>query len=256
MTARNSKVKAKKRYSGFDKIIKTNALLDSSYLRDYIPPTTIMTKSSLLKMLNQHGMVYVKPKNGSLGRGVIRVTKIGERYSVHIKHNVKQYKFYNSVYRKIISSIRKEKYIVQKGIYSLRKFGRIFDFRVVVQLNPNNEYEVTGIVGRLSKAGRVVSNGGGGGAVGTVDSLLTAAQAQMVIPQLEKLSLAAMEQVAKKYPEQNEIGLDFVVDHQLKPWIVEYNTRPNHSMFAILPDKSIIKRIVAYGENYGRKYRL
>lgn len=256
MKATNRTVKAKRKYSRSDKMAKTSILLKSSYIRAYIPPTRRMSRTSLLTMLDQYGMVYAKPKKGSLGRGVIRVTKMGSNYKVHIDRTVTTYSSYAAVYQSIIRKTKGESYVVQKGIHSLRLAGRVFDFRVVVQRSPRGGFEVTGVAGRVSQAGRVVSNGGGGGAVGTINSLLTASQRRIVMPKMEKLGVAIMHQVRKRYSNLNEIGIDFVVDSHLKPWIVEFNTRPNHSMFIYLPDRAMIARIISYGRKYGRKYRL
>jgi len=256
MLVKRNKIHVRKRYSSSDKMAKTNILLKSSYLSLYVPQTKAMTRTSLVSMLERYRMVYVKPKNGSLGRGVIRITKSGNLYKAHIERTVSVYTSYESLYRRIMSHTKGETYVVQKGVHTLKRGGRIFDFRVVVQRSPRGGFEVTGIAGRVSQSGRVVSNGGGGGAVGTIDSLLSARQRRIVLPKIESLSIAMMHQVRKRYPGLNEIGIDIAIDGQLKPWIVEFNTRPNHGMFTYLSDKSMIRKIVSYGARYGRSYRL
>lgn len=239
-----------------DKMIKTNILLSNSYIKSHIPLTKTYSQSTLKLMLLKYGMVYIKPKNGSLGRGVIRVTRKNGRYISHAGMTISSYANFESLAKALSRQMKGEIYIVQKGIHSLRHQGRLFDFRVVVQRSPNGGFEVTGIAGRISQRGRVVSNGGGGGAIGTIESLLTARQQSIVIPQIEKLSLAVMHQVRKHFKGQNEIGIDIAIDHNLRPWIVEFNTHPDHRMFVIMRDRVMLARIIHYGARYGKKYKL
>ena len=253
---RQVRITAKRTRRKSDKMIKTNILLGNSYIKSHIPTTKTYSHSTLHLMLAKYGMVYIKPKNGSLGRGVIRVTKKNGEYSSHVDRTIVTYTNFESLIQALARHIKGETYIVQKGIYSLRYGGRLFDFRVVVQRSPAGGFEVTGIAGRISQRGRVVSNGGSGGAVGTIDSLLSPRQQRIVIPQIEKLSLAVMHQVRKHFKGQNEIGIDIAIDHHLRPWIVEFNTHPDHRMFVIMRDRVMLARIIHYGARYGKRYRL
>ncbi|MCR8659977.1 YheC/YheD family protein [Paenibacillus endoradicis] len=253
---RQMRITAKRRGRKADKMIKTRILLSNSYIRSHIPVTKTYSHSTLKLMLLKYGMVYIKPKNGSLGRGVIRVTRKNGRYISHSGMTISSYATFEGLSHALSRQIKGEIYIVQKGIHSLRHQGRLFDFRVVVQRSPNGGFEVTGIAGRISQRGRVVSNGGGGGAVGTIDSLLSPRQLSIVIPKIEKLSLAVMHQVRKHFRGQNEIGIDIAIDQHLRPWIVEFNTHPDHRMFVIMRDRVVLARIIHYGARYGKRYRL
>lgn len=253
---RNVRIAAKRRGRKADKMIKTNILLGNSYIKSHIPVTKTYSRSTLKLMLLKYGMVYIKPKNGSLGRGVIRVTLKDGRFISHSGMTISSYANFEDLTKFLSRKMKGEVYVVQKGIHSLRHQGRLFDFRVVVQKSPRGGFEVTGIAGRISQRGRVVSNGGGGGAIGTIDSLLTPRQQSIVIPKMEKLSLAVMHQVRKHFKDQNEIGIDIAIDHQLRPWIVEFNTYPDHRMFVIMRDRVMLARIIHYGAKYGKKYKL
>jgi glutathione synthase/RimK-type ligase-like ATP-grasp enzyme len=256
MNGPNVYISARRAARRSNKMLKTSLLTGNSYIRSHIPPTAVMTQASLLRMLNRYGLVYIKPKHGSLGRGVIRISKQGTRYVSHVGVNVTSYTSFQALYSAIVHRTKKESYIVQKGIRSLRFRGNIFDLRVVVQKSPNGDFEVTGVAARIAQGGRVVSNGSGGGAVGTIDSLLTPHQRSIAMPRIYKLSLAVMAQIRKRWPTQNEIGIDIALDYDLKPWILEFNTRPDHRMFVLMGERRTIARIVRYGARYGRRYRL
>lgn len=249
-------ISARRRQRRSNKMLKTTILTGNSFIRAHIPTTRLMTQASLLRMLNLYGMVYIKPKHGSLGRGVIRISKQGTHYTSHAGFRKTTYTSFRALYAAILRRTKRESYIVQRGIRSLRYEGNVYDFRVVVQRSPRGNFEVTGIAARISQDGRVVSNGGGGGAVGGVSDLLTPHQRRIAIPRITKLSLAVMRQVRKYWPSLNEIGLDIALDYDLKPWILEYNTRPDHRMFVLLDERQILARIVHYGARYGRRYRL
>lgn len=253
---RQVRITAKRRTRKSDKMIKTNILLRNSYIKSHIPITKTYSRSTLQLMLVKYGMVYIKPKNGSLGRGVIRVSRKNGRYNCHSGMSISSYASFEGLTQALSRQIKGETYIVQRGVHSLRHQGRIFDFRVVVQRSPYGGFEVTGIAGRISQRGRVVSNAGGGAAVATIDSLLSPRQRSIVIPQIKKLSLAVMHQVRKHFKGQNEIGIDIAIDHHLRPWIVEFNTHPDHRMFVIMRDRAVLARIVHYGARYGKRYRL
>lgn len=252
---RQKRITARRRGRKSDKMLKTSILLGNSYIKGHIPPTRIYSYGSLQAMLARYGMVYIKPKNGSLGRGVIKVKKEGNRYTSHSGMAISSYASFSALVQALSHKIKGESYVVQKGIYSLRHRGRLFDFRVVVQRSPRGGFEVTGMAGRISQGGRVVSNGGGG-SIGTINSLLTYRQRQILIPRIEKLSLAIMRQVRKYFRNQNEIGIDIAIDSNLKPWIIEFNTRPDHGMFVLMRDRATLARIIHYGARYGRRYRL
>jgi len=256
MKQHRATISAKRKGRRSDKLIKTSILLGNEFIRAHIPATSYMTRASLMRMLSRYGMVYIKPKNGSFGRGVIRITKQGLRYTSHAGLAVTSYTSFDALYDAILKRTKGERYIVQKGVHSLRYHGKVFDFRVVVQRSPQGKFEVTGIAARISQGGRVVSNGGGGGAVGTVDSLLNPHQRNIAMPRIHKLSLAVMHQVRKHWPSQKEIGLDIALDYNLKPWLIEFNARPDHRMFIYLRDRATVARIIHYGARYGRKYHL
>lgn len=249
-------ISARRRKLQFNKMVKTSLLQGNSYICDHIPETKTMTEASLFTMVNRYRMVYIKPNSGSLGRGVIKITKNGQRYTAHIGRSIKQYTSYSLLYKAMKARAKGETYVVQRGIHSLRYNGKVIDFRVVVQRSPYGGFEVTGIAGRISEAGRVVSNGGTGGGIGSIDRLLTSRQCNIVVPKMNHLCMEIMKKVSSRWPHQHEIGVDIAIDYDLKPWILEYNTRPDHRMFVVMGDRRAVARIVKYGAHYGRKYRL
>ncbi|CAK4824486.1 unnamed protein product [Aphanomyces euteiches] len=134
----------------------------------------------------------------------------------------------------------------------LRFQGRPFDFRVMIQKNPNGKWETTGIAGRVAHPSKAVTNGSQGGTIYPAGSLIKPA----LIQTLGHIAHLTAVQFSLKYPLMNELGIDIAVDRHRKPWILEVNTRPDPCPFTKLADKRSINKIVAYGKAYGRRYCL
>lgn len=248
--------KVKRRVSKSDKWTKMNILSRSLYVKKHIPHTRFFSREALLDMLARYGSVYIKPRHGSFGKGIIKAYKKDNGYLTHIGTHVKRHASFANLYSYLASHNVNSRYIIQRTIRSIKYHGRIVDFRVVVQLNGRGQAEVTGIVGRISQGSRVVSNGGGGGALGDLESFFHGRQYFYVKHKLEALALSVMAQVRRSYPRQTEIGVDIAVDEQLNVWVIEHNYRPDHRMFLMIRNRNVIRRIVRYGALYGKRYRL
>ncbi|MCA0756388.1 YheC/YheD family protein [Paenibacillus sp. N4] len=240
---------------------KTNIMLKSDYLRQHMPSTKLFNPANLKAMLEEHGMVYVKPVNGTFGRGVIRVEKTtspdpGYRYQ--IETTVRTYPTFEQLYRQLSRLKRKRPYIVQKGIHLLRHRNRRFDIRVMIQKNPSKVWEATGIIGRLAHPAKIVTNYHSGGTPMALDRLMTdhATPSELAVfeNKLKKLGISIAQVLQAKYPNIKEIGVDIAIDGKHHPWILEVNTNPDPFIFRKLPDKSVFRKVYRYAVAYG-KYR-
>lgn len=256
------KVKASgKPYRVSDKWAKTNVMMRDEGLRGYIPSTRKLSRLSLRNLLHSHQMVYVKPTYGSLGRGVMRVEKHSPgEYSYQLGGDRKFFHSFEGLYHSLKRDTLGKSYLVQRGVHLLQYEGRRFDLRVVVQRAPQGGWEMTGVVARIAHPEKIVTNGSQGGSILTAEQVLSAhmspSQQGALRKRLEDIGISTIKRLHRKYPRLNEIGLDVAIDNQYRPWILEVNTTPDHCPFAILPDQSMIRRIVDYGSRYGRHYRL
>ncbi|MDO7906249.1 YheC/YheD family protein [Paenibacillus sp. JX-17] len=242
------------------KLMKTRILLQHSELSKYVPATYRLNRSRLLVLLKRHGMLYLKPDTGSLGIGVIRVEKRGKMF--HYRHDVQSHTFptFQAMFQSLQRHTGSRNYLIQKGIHLLKHQGRRFDFRVMVQKNPSGEWEPTGIAARVAHPHKIVTNGSQGGTIyAAADVMEPIAGTEKTDRLLHKMDLLARwtgAQFSQSYPAMNELGLDIAVDRRLRPWILEVNTRPDPCPFTKLENKESIRKIIAYAEGYGRKYKL
>lgn len=251
----------KRRVRISDKWAKTNVLLGDKGLRVYVPDTRRLSRSALSSMLQSYGMVYVKPVRGSLGKGVMRVEREGGGgYYCQLGAKRRSYADIDALYHAIKRDTRGKSYLVQRGIHLLKYEGRAFDLRIVVQKSPSGGYDATGTVARVAYPGKVVTNGSEGGTILPVRQVLQPnvgfGQKEALIANVERIGVQTIKRLKTKYPALMEIGLDIAIDRQLRPWILEVNTSPDHCPFAFLQDQTMLRRIVHYGKQYGVTYRL
>lgn len=239
---------------------KTIAMRKDLTLKKHIPRTKLATKDSLRSMLKQYGMVYVKPSHGSQGRGVMKMQKLGAKYTYQLGSKKSTFTTYEAAYRSIHKEMKGKRYLVQKGIRLLKHKGRRFDIRLMVQRAPQGGWAATGTLGRAAHPGKIVTNGSQGGSIYSTVQVLKShagpAGRWKLLKSMDRLGLRTARLLRGISPGIKELGLDFAIDAKLKPWILEVNTVPAVCPFSLLADKSMLRRIVRYGKAYGKTYQL
>ncbi|MFD0674604.1 YheC/YheD family protein [Cohnella sp. GCM10027633] len=242
------------------KLAKTGVVSRSRVLAAHVPATRRFGRERLRAMLRRHGMVYVKPNTGSQGIGILRVDTKRGRYRYRKGMQSRTFASFGAMYGAMRSFTDGRRYLVQRGIHTLRRNGRVFDFRVMIQRNPAGRWECTGTAGRVAHPGKIVSNGSQGGTIYSANALLRPiagrAGAKRVQRRMNRLARLTAAQFGRAYPAMNELGIDIAVDRRLKPWILEVNTAPDPCPFTKLNDRTAIRRIVRYARAYGRRYSL
>ncbi|MFD0961746.1 YheC/YheD family protein [Paenibacillus chungangensis] len=237
---------------------KTKTLMKAYDLRAYIPLTKRYNRESLRSMMEQFDMVYIKPDSGTYGKGVIRLEKAAEPesgYRYQIKKVNRHVASLDEVYRALQSYTSTKGYLIQRGVYLLKHTGRRFDIRVMVQRNLKNQWETTGIIGRLAHPERIVTNYHSGGTIKTFEKLMAkhcnSAEIAAYKRRLENLGVSIGKQLATDYPGLKELGVDVAIDTKLHPWVLEVNTKPHPYVFSWMSDKRVYDRVRRYSLAYG-----
>ncbi|WP_051621113.1 YheC/YheD family protein [Paenibacillus sp. UNC451MF] len=238
----------------FGKLHKYNFMNKSNSIRSYLPDTRLATKANISSMLRSYRTIFLKPDEGAGGQGIYKLTKIGNKYILISGTVRKQYNSLDALYNLHHRWFVKYKYVAQKGIELLKYNKRPFDIRVMVQKNKSRQLEVTGIIGRLAKQGRIVTNYHSGGTPLPVETLLSphlkGTRRTEYIHKMEQIGKQACIVLERIYRSRKAFGADIAIDSKMRPWILEVNTKPDTKIFRALKDKTMYKRVMRYKNLY------
>lgn len=221
-----------------NKIEVFDALKKEPELLVYLPESHLLSNFHMLKMMcSKHDTVFLKPVNGSLGIGIIRINRNTDTTtytaSFNSRNGVRRQSFgsIEKLFYAISGKMKKNRYQIQRGIKLLSVSGRPVDFRALVQRDNTGQWSITSIVARIAGNQQFVSNLARGGTITTVKTALSRTGASSASGGLAKLRRAAL-QIAKGIETQMsghfaELGIDLAIDSQGHVWLIEVNSKPS-----------------------------
>ncbi|HEY0826759.1 MAG TPA: YheC/YheD family protein [Bacilli bacterium] len=223
-------------------------LSKESFIKPYLPQTSILTKNNLWRYLSKYPSIFIKPTFGLGGTGIMKITRSGNTYI--LQSGIRKRKFNNRM--NLSDFIQKvthyRNYIVQQGIHLLTIHNRPVDFRVLL-LKPKEEWRLMGTIGKVAAANRIVTNFHSGGKGLTLHRALMATrhftplQYNQTEQKLSSVSLRIANKFSQHYRHARKLGLDFGIDTNRKIWLLEANTNPGYNLFKIHHNKALFKRI-------------
>ncbi|GAB2723138.1 YheC/YheD family protein [Paenibacillus thermoaerophilus] len=230
-------------------------LAKNEEIRKHLPETRIYRDSrDLLGLLSQQRLVYMKPVNGTGGRGILRIEKIsGDQYLVEGRDRKRNILAPRRI-RKDQLHVRlsawglRNRYLVQQGIRIELPDGRVHDFRLLIQKNGKGEWEVTGYAGRIGAKRSITSNLHGGGQAVAVDRLLKERfgeeKAESIQANMRSLGEKVAKYVESQYGQLCELGIDLAVDPKGHIWLIELNPKPGREVFSRLGDRQAYAKAI------------
>jgi glutathione synthase/RimK-type ligase-like ATP-grasp enzyme len=211
-------------------------LMTNPRLHPHLPETRPLTTENLAAMLTMYKTVYVKPSNGSLGLGIIRVTRDKKGTLNYVVHRRKRFRSNADDASEFISktrSIRAEKpYIVQQGIDMATYHGSPFDIRIIFQKNHQGEWQIGKKFARVAPRGSSVANLSSGGKALPSKIIMRAIfrKADLIREKNQEI-LEVCHQVATTIEKTSqkiygELGLDLGLDKKGNIWLIEVNSKP------------------------------
>jgi glutathione synthase/RimK-type ligase-like ATP-grasp enzyme len=249
--------------AGFRKLALDKHMTYSSLVSEKLgelglPYTEKFKPESLVPFMTERANAILKPRFGSGGKGIIKLSKNGKGYELQYKDNVLTCPEDQLLER--IESIRQKMktadrlYIIQEYI-ALPKFqDSVFDVRVIYQKGPDGKPYRTGMAARVAAPNRVTANlhqGGGKAPLSSIlESLFNQDMNGPIANSIREYSKNIFEILDKKVGPIGEVGIDFLIDQAGKVHLVEVNSVPGRNLFKILPEirEAAIRRPVEYAK--------
>jgi hypothetical protein len=220
---------SKNRYSKY----RIHRLLTNSSNSSHLPRTSRYSPTTLTKMMSLHGSLYIKPQNGSVGKGIAKLTRsAGSRWILQLPNQS------SAADKKILIErlnrfVGGRKYLVQEAIPLAKYRGRPYDIRVSVQRGAQGEWQISGMVGKVARRGSHVTNVARGGHVKSCETLFRSSMnsPKQAMSSVKKLSLDITRFLGSQLPNLADVGLDIGVDSSGKPYFIEMNGRDQRYSF-------------------------
>jgi hypothetical protein len=228
------KVNAQHYFSKWDLYCRLSKYDD---IKKYLPDTMLYENVSTLKtMLNKHDMVYLKSCTGSNGREIIRVKKLYDSSFEYDYYKNNVIKIKTDSLHKIADAARRlmhgRKFIVQQGIESLSYNGNKVDLRALIQKSYEGEWLVTSLPVRIASDGCPVTSTKSGSSVYKFEEAFfdvlkfNYKQVEEIRKDIYELLSAVADAIQKEYGSFGEMGIDILIDNDLKLWFIESNSKP------------------------------
>lgn len=227
-----------------------------SRFRQHMPETLLYQSSAdLHRMLKNSSVVYVKPANGTGGRGILRIERLKNGRGIYDIQGRRQDR--RIISPRKVSSARLDsivrqwciggRFLVQQGIPMRLPSGRFHDYRMLVQKNGQGVWELTGMAGRVGAARSVTSNLHGGGHAVRAEILLkewlgSTEKTDRVMKTAEKLGLEAAAFLEDSFSALCELALDLAIDREGKIYVLEVNPKPAREVFARTGDGNTYRK--------------
>ncbi|OPA80861.1 endospore coat-associated protein [Paenibacillus selenitireducens] len=221
-------------------------LRTNSEIHPYLPETKLYSSANdVHQLMKKEKLVFLKPINGTGGRGILRIEKIKARsvkYDIqgrdHQRRIIRPQRISPSLLSsKLANWNARDRYIVQQGIAIKLPNGRVHDYRLLVQKNGEGNWSYTGCAGRIGPSRSVTSNLHGGGQAVPMMKLLQEwigddEKVDSIRLKIEELGIETASFLEEKYGALCELALDLAIDREGHPWILEVNPKPAREVFA------------------------
>lgn len=225
--------------------------------RERLPATVIYEKpQDLDDMLCRFPLIYVKPINGTGGRGILRIEKRKSGgYLIQGRDQARriippQKASVSTLHERLASwDLKGRRYLVQQGIQLKLPNGKVHDYRLLVQKNGSGEWTATGGAGRIGAARSVTSNLHGGGKAVTMQELLgkwigDEEKAETIRREAEAFGVEVAAYLEREYGRLCELALDIAIDRKGGIWLLEVNPKPAREVFARTGDTETYQRAI------------
>jgi glutathione synthase/RimK-type ligase-like ATP-grasp enzyme len=217
---------------------KVHRLLEKNEeLLPYLPETKLLTKDNLNDMLGKYPILYLKPCNGSLGKGIIKATRQSTSPIKYTVYSKRKHSGTAADTNSLMAATRRHRqrksYLVQQGLTLAKYQNATFDIRIIYQKNGHGEWQITKRFVRVAPYGSTIANLSRGGMVETCRKVFAALfNKNQELIDLKNQEIKQLCQIVARTLEAQgestygELGLDIGIDRNHKLWIIEVNSKP------------------------------
>ncbi|WP_181348847.1 YheC/YheD family protein [Thalassobacillus sp. CUG 92003] len=223
-------------FTRYNKLHIYHLLNKSAHLTPHLPFTALATEKNVRLLSSMSNNLIIKPAIGSLGDGIMTLTRRNKRIWSYTTHDGKTATF--SLGQKWPSDLatifQQGSHIIQERISLATYEGRPYDIRVAVQKNRVGEWHITGLVAKAAKKGRWVTNVASGGTCYPLDVVFNQTLLNNKAKHLQdvkELALRVAAQLNTSYPNMADLGLDIGITEQGFPMFIECNGRDQRYSF-------------------------
>jgi glutathione synthase/RimK-type ligase-like ATP-grasp enzyme len=240
-----------------------NTLSKESAFRPHLPVTKLYQSSEDVSiMLKKFSAIYLKPINGTGGRGILRIDRKSDGTLLlqgrnHSRSIVQPKVIKRSSLASALGNWDKhgDQYIVQQGLNIKLPNGRIHDYRMLVQKNGSGIWEVTGCAGRVGPLRSITSNLHGGGEAVSMNSLLQQWMgSDTAIAQIretaETFGIGVARHLEATYGALCELALDLAIDRRGNVWLIEVNPKPSREVFKLAGEREVYRKAIVRPVEY------
>lgn len=228
-------------------------------MRKWLPETYSYQSGILQELLARHKTIFLKPSNGTGGRGILRIKKTASGYELLGRTKARskiQLQVTNSaaLMKHVKSWAKHELFVVQQGLALDLIPGRSIDIRLMIQKNGEGQWSVTGMGVRVGGIKSATSNLHGGGKAVLASEFLTPrfgeGQTNEIIRECHDLAHQTAQTLENHFGRLLELGLDIGIDVDGRVWLIEVNPKPGREIFRQMGQKTryaqAIKRPIEY----------
>lgn len=227
----------------------------------YLPKTILYTSfQDILNMLKEYKFIFLKASYGSMGRQVLSIEQIGEKYKINFySHGLKDKLLDMEQLQEFVSKFTTRKhYIVQQGCRLIKQEGRNMDMRVLIVKDGSGKWKAIYNLCRITSKNATITNYFDGGYLANYEDIysnLKRENPNVNIPSYDEIvniTIKIATYIEKEFGSFGEIGMDMALDKDGKLWFIEANAKPDKDPEPGLEDTEGIRPQFLYVLQYAK----
>ncbi|PWK15519.1 YheC/YheD family protein [Tumebacillus permanentifrigoris] len=223
----------------FNKLQLHEWMQKSPSTKGYLPKTEPLTDTrQILRWMEQHDLLYVKPVDGKAGDGILQVRREGKGWLLVAQQygNRTRMRFATrgETAQAVWKRVKGRPYLLQQGIELASFNGRLFDLRMLVQKNRYGRWKVTGIGARVADVDGITTHVPNGGEIASASPALRGAfgttRGASILKRAQEAALLLAQTLERSVRSEGgllgELSLDVGVDREGNLWFFEANAKP------------------------------